>query len=265
MERWYGEQERNQCVRMRDARTPQVTVVLGGGRRRLDEPDSPVAPTQTRELRIRLARIITLVLASLATRAHRGLTMTDTEALVALERRIEAWWRDAAADLDRFEGVECPTLSSNDMDRDAESFLRGVEAGWIRVEHPNKFRSVFFGERGPTEFTFFEGGHGKPATIRDETFAHYAAATELVLDLGWRVDQVVSEAPDPCKTLSVGALDLLVFTGADRESPVLGVEAKGDRPKATKLVRGIETCGGDAGRSIRRMSTGSVWRSAIST
>jgi hypothetical protein len=172
--------------------------------------------------------------------------MTDRYALIALQDQIEAWWL-AAAEAKRFGGLDCPVLSTNLTERDATSFMRGVDAGWIGVEHPNKFRSAFFGEHGPTGYTFFGGGKGAPANLLDELFAHYAAATELVLDYGWRVDQVVSEARDPCGELTVGALDLLVFVGAASESPALGVEAKGERTKVSRLIHGIDSCRGNPG------------------
>ena len=156
------------------------------------------------------------------------------------------WWQEAQAAHPRYAGGSLQDLSVDITERDAASFLRGLDAQppifWI--EGGLRVRSERLGRRKDgafKELTFFEGRDGK-FWVRAETIAHYAALTEVILDHGWARDQVVSEPDGPDRSLS-GALDIHVFH-PDKEQVVVAVEAKGSAQQLERMVSRINKCQG---------------------
>jgi hypothetical protein len=93
----------------------------------------------------------------------------------------------------RFTGRTLPGLSDKVSEDDARLFMRGLREGLYSVEADNQFTTSFATRQGgpPRRSLFFEVN--MPKHVRDETFAHYAAAAELVLDWGWDLQGVLTE------------------------------------------------------------------------
>jgi hypothetical protein len=93
----------------------------------------------------------------------------------------------------RFAGKTCPGLSDKVSEDDARLFMRGLREGLYSVEPDNQFTAGFASRPGgpPRRSLFFEVS--MPRHVRDETFVHYGAAAELVLDWGWDPQSVLTE------------------------------------------------------------------------
>ncbi|MFL5909852.1 MAG: hypothetical protein ACJ768_04705 [Gaiellaceae bacterium] len=133
-------------------------------------------------------------------------------------------------------------------DLDAQSFLRGLDADPPLFEVRNGYLpSPMMARRKDgtvkDNFHLFETKAGG-TQLRSETFAHYGALAELVLDYGWPREAIVSEPHGP-PGVTKGTVDLIVQRD---EATVIAVEAKGPEKLLRRLIHGMNECSGAAER-----------------
>jgi hypothetical protein len=84
----------------------------------------------------------------------------------------------------------CPQLSTNVTNEDAASFLLGMrlDPPLYEIRHGNHFFTSLLPLRAdgsPRHELLFEADAAGKVWLRDETIAHYGAATEMVTEWEW--------------------------------------------------------------------------------
>jgi hypothetical protein len=164
-----------------------------------------------------------------------------------LQQLIDSWWAEFLGNhsLGYCRDPQRQLLQPEIDDFDADAFLRGLDHGIFRVEDGFRILTELRPKKvdgSGTQFHLFEKV-GTRCMLRQECMPHYAAAAELILDYEWPVAQVAIESP-ALPGLTAGALDLLVFSGGDQRTAVIGGEAKARRAQVERMLRDLRICGG---------------------